>query len=178
MSKRRGFASESSKISEVTFDKEGFMEGKRVSESKVTLTQVMNVTDANILGNVHGGLLMKLCDEAGGIAAVKHACRPAVTVTVDSMTFHSPVNIGNLVTVSAAVTWVGRTSMETRVVVTAEDILTGVTTHTNTAYFVYVALDEEGLPTPVPPLICETELECERYAAGKSRQEHRLIERR
>ena len=85
------------------------MEGKRVSESRVTLTQLMNVTEANLLGNVHGGLLMKLCDEAGGMAAAKHARRPAVTVTVDSMTFHSPVDIGDLATFTAEVTWVGRT---------------------------------------------------------------------
>ena len=96
------------------------MEGKRVGDSRITLTQVMNVTDANILGNVHGGILMKISDEAGGIAAARHACRPVVTVTVDSMTFHSPVHIGNLVQVSAEVTWTGRTSIETRVVVTAE----------------------------------------------------------
>src|SRR5210317_1238458 len=111
------------------------MEGKRASESKVTLTQVMNVTDANLLGNVHGGLLMKLSDEAGGIAAARHAGCPCVTVTVDSMTFHSPVHIGNLVGFAAEVSWVGRTSIETRVVVTAEHVLSGEITHTNTAYF-------------------------------------------
>lgn len=150
------------------------MEGKRVDESRITLTQVMNVTDANILGNVHGGMLMKLSDEAGGIAAARHACRPVVTVTVDSMNFHSPVNIGNLVQVAAAVTWIGRTSIETRVVVTAEHVLTGVVTHTNTAFFVYVALDEEGRPTPVAPLICETDEEKRRFKEGAARQAHRL----
>ena len=153
------------------------MEGKRISESRVTLTQVMNVTDANVLGNVHGGLLMKLSDEAGGIAAARHACRPAVTVTVDSMTFHSPVHIGNLVTFSAEVSWVGRTSVETRVVVTAENVLTGEVTHTNSAYFVYVALGEDGFPTPVPPLICETDEERARFARGEARRERRLSER-
>ena len=153
------------------------MEGKRISESRVTLTQVMNVTDANVLGNVHGGLLMKLSDEAGGIAAARHACRPAVTVTVDSMTFHSPVHIGNLVTFSAEVSWVGRTSIETRVVVTAENVLTGEVTHTNSAYFVYVALGEDGFPTPVPPLICETDEERARYARGEARRARRLSER-
>ena len=153
------------------------MEGKRISESRVTLTQVMNVTDANVLGNVHGGLLMKLSDEAGGIAAARHACRPAVTVTVDSMTFHSPVHIGNLVTFSAEVSWVGRTSIETRVVVTAENVLTGEVTHTNSAYFVYVALGEDGFPTPVPPLICETDEERARFARGDARRERRLSER-
>ncbi len=153
------------------------MEGKRISESRVTLTQVMNVTDANVLGNVHGGLLMKLSDEAGGIAAARHACRPAVTVTVDSMRFHSPVHIRNLVTFSAEVSWVGRTSIETRVVVTAENVLTGEVTHTNSAYFVYVALGEDGFPTPVPPLICETDEERARFARGDARRERRLSER-
>lgn len=154
------------------------MEEKRVSESRVTLTQLMGPGDANPLGNVHGGIIMQLCDEAGGMAAMKHARRPSVTVVVDSMAFHSPVQVGDLVTVSAEVSWVGRTSMETRVVVNAEDVLSGEVTHTNTAYFVYVALDEGGKPTPVPRLICETAEEKERYERGAARQEYRLEQRR
>lgn len=153
------------------------MEGKPVSASRVTLTQHMGPGEANTLGNVHGGIIMKLCDEAGGMAATKHARRPAVTVVVDSMSFHSPVQIGNLVTFSAEVTWVGRTSMETRVVVHAEHLLTGETTHTNTAYFVYVALDTQGKPTAVPPLICETDDERERFARAVERQRYRLQQR-
>lgn len=153
------------------------MEGKPVSQSRVTLTQVMGPGHANTLGNVHGGVIMKLCDEAGGMAAIRHARRPAVTIVIDSMAFHSPVHIGNLVTVSAEVTWTGRTSMETRVVVTAEDVISGETTHTNTAYFVYVALDEAGRPTPVPPLVCETDEERERYERAAARQKYRLQQR-
>ena len=84
----------------------------------------MGPGSANTLGNVHGGYVMKLCDEAGGMAASKHARRQVVTVAVDSMTFHSPVQIGNLMTVTAEITWTGRSSMETKVVVTAEDGLT------------------------------------------------------
>ncbi|MFO7681301.1 MAG: acyl-CoA thioesterase [Chloroflexota bacterium] len=150
------------------------MEGKTVQESRVVLTQVMGPTDANLLGNVHGGHIMKLCDEAGGMAAIRHARRPAVTVTVDSMTFLSPVNIGNLVTVQAEVSWVGHTSMETRVVVMAEDLLTGKVTHTNTAYFVYVGLDENGRPAPVPPLICLTAEEKLRCQQAEQRRVERL----
>jgi acyl-CoA hydrolase len=153
------------------------MNGRPVRDSRVTLTQLMGVTDANTLGNVHGGQIMKLCDEAGGMAGTRHARRPVVTVTVDAMTFHSPVNIGNLVTVHAKVTWTGNTSLETRVVVTAEDVLSGQVTHTNTAYFVYVALDENGEPTPVPPLILETESERQRFAEGAARRERRLQRR-
>ncbi len=150
------------------------MNGKSVRESRVILTQAMGPTEANILGNVHGGHIMKLCDEAGGMAAIKHARRPVVTVTVDSMTFLSPISIGNLVTVEAEVTWVGHTSMETRVVVLAEDLLSGKITHTNTAYFVYVALDENGRPAPVPPLICETEEEMLRCQQAENRRQERL----
>lgn len=154
------------------------MEGKRPSESQITLTQLMGPADANTLGNVHGGFIMKLCDEAGGMAATKHARRPAVTVAVDSMAFHSPVSIGNLMTVRAEVTWVGRTSMETRVVVTAENVISGDVTHTNTAYFVYVALDENGRPVSVPPLILESEEENARFERAANRQALRLQRRK
>ncbi len=153
------------------------MEGRRIHESRVTLTQVMGPANANTLGNVHGGLIMKLCDEAGGMAAAKHARHPAVTVTVDSMSFLSPVHIGNLVTVQAEVTWVGRTSIETWVKVTAENVLTGEVTHTNSAYFVYVALGVDGRPTAVPPLICETDEELARCREAEERQEARLRRR-
>ncbi len=154
------------------------MKGKTVSESRVILTQLMGPSQANTMGNVHGGMIMKLCDEAGGMAAVKFARRTSVTVTVDSMSFYSPVHIGNLVTVKAEVTWAGRTSMETRVVVTAENVLTGEVTHTNTAYFVYVALDENGRATSVPALICETEEERTRCERAAQRQAARLEQRR
>lgn len=154
------------------------MEGKPVSESRISLTQAMGVTEANVLGNVHGGVIMKLCDEAGAMAAMKHARRPVVTVAVDSMSFHSAVHIGNLLTVKAEVTWVGRSSLETRLVVTAEDLMSAVITHTNTAYYVYVALDKGGEPIGIPPLICETEEEQALWAEGAARQAHRLERRR
>lgn len=153
------------------------MEAKPSKESIVILTQLMGPGSANTMGNVHGGYIMKLCDEAGGMAASKHSRRPVVTVAVDSMTFHSPVHIGNLVTVTAEVTWTGRTSMETRVVVNSEAVLTGESTHTNTAYFVYVALDENGRPTKVPPLLCQTEDEKERFERAAQRQVFRLQSR-
>ncbi|MGD8804961.1 MAG: acyl-CoA thioesterase [Chloroflexota bacterium] len=150
---------------------------KPAAESRVTLTQLMGPGSANTMGNVHGGYIMKLSDEAGGMTASKHARRSVVTIAVDSMTFHSPVHIGNLVTVTGEVTWTGRTSMETRVVVKAENVLTGVVTHTNTAYFVYVALDEQGRPTPVPPVLCTTDEEKARFARAAERQAHRLRQR-
>jgi acyl-CoA hydrolase len=94
------------------------------------------------------------------------------------MSFHSPIHIGDLVTVQAEVTWVGRTSLETRLVVTAENPMTGAITHTNTAYFVYVALDVAGETAPVPPLNCETEEERRLCAEGAARQAARLEQRR
>lgn len=154
------------------------MEGRPVSESRITLTQPMGMTEANVLGHVHGGVIMKLCDEAGAYAAMKHARRPVVTVAVDSMSFHSAVQIGNLLTVQAEVTWVGRSSLETRLIVTAEDLLTATITHTNTAYFVYVALNVAGVKTSVPPLICETDEEKALFEEGAARQAQRLKRRR
>jgi acyl-CoA hydrolase len=150
------------------------MTPKRASDSRITLTQLMGPGSANTLGNVHGGYVMKLCDEAGGMTASKHARRQVVTVAVDSMTFHSPVQIGNLMTVTAEITWTGRSSMETKVVVTAEDVLTGATVHTNTAYFVYVALDGSGRPTEVAPLLVETEEDRARMERAAIRQAYRL----
>ncbi|MCW5864077.1 MAG: acyl-CoA thioesterase [Anaerolineae bacterium] len=153
------------------------MNGRRVSESRMTFTQPMGVDMANVLGNVHGGIIMRLCDEAGAYAAMKHSRRPVVTVAVDSMSFHSAVNIGNLLTVHAEVTWVGRTSMETRILVTAEELMSSRVTHTNTAYFVYVALDERGRPADVPPLLLETDEERQLFEEGAQRQARRLERR-
>lgn len=153
------------------------MKSRPAEYSRVTLSQLMGPNSANTMGNVHGGYIMRLCDEAGGMAAVKHARRPVVTVVLDSMTFRSPVQIGDLLTVSAEITWTGRTSMETRVVVTAENMLSGVITHTNTAYIVYVALDDDGRPTPVPPLLCETEEAKSRFERAAARQAYRLKSR-
>ncbi len=147
---------------------------KRVSDSQVRLSLVMNPDLANALGNVHGGQIMKLVDEAGGFAAMKHARNVAVTVAMDSMTFLSPVHVGALVTLNASVNWVGRTSMEVGVRVEAENVVTGNVTHTNSAYLVYVALDQYGQATPVPPLIVETVEEKRRWEQAAARQAHRL----
>ncbi len=150
------------------------LNAKTPDESRLTLSLVMGVQNANNLGNVHGGVLMKLCDEAGGLCAAKHARRSCVTVAVDRMTFNAPVHLGNVVTFSAVVTWVGRTSIETEIIVCAENVVKGEVTHTNTAHFVYVALDENGKPTPVPPLKLATEDDHRRYAEAEQRQAFRL----
>lgn len=148
-------------------------EGKPVRLSRTTLNQLMQPQHANNQGNVHGGWIMKLVDEAGALAAMRHAQCNVVTVAIDQMNFHEPIRLGDVVQLDAQVTYVGRTSIETRVHVTAENPVTGTQTHTNTAYLVYVALDQDGNPKRVAPLIAETELEKKRMQAGKARQEHR-----
>lgn len=150
------------------------MEGKRVSDSELTLNQFMQPEHANNLGNVHGGVIMKLIDEAGGLCAARHARRPSVTVAVDSMQFLEPVHIGDLVTFKAHLTYVGHTSMEVEVFVEAEDLRTGKRRLTNTAYVVYVALGDDGHPVEVPPLILESEDEHLLWKQGKQRQAERL----
>lgn len=152
-------------------------ESKRVADSRVTLSVMMGPQDTNGLGNVHGGVIMKLVDEAGGIAAMRHARRPAVTVAMDSMTFMEPIRVGMLVQFSAQLTYVGRTSMEVRVEVTAENPIVGTSSVTNTAYLVYVALDDSGNPTEVPQLIYETDEEHSLAEHAKERQAYRKQQR-
>jgi acyl-CoA hydrolase len=147
---------------------------KHIKDSQIELSQLMLPEHANFLGNVHGGIIMKIVDEAGGLCAMRHAQRPAVTVAIDSMTFLSPINVGHLVILHASLNYVGRTSMEVGVRVFAENPLTAERTHTNSAYLVYVALDDAGRPTEVPGLILETEEERRRWEAGQARQNHRL----
>lgn len=151
--------------------------GKPVSASRLTIAQLMNPEHANNHGNVHGGWIMKLMDEAGALACMRHAQRRVVTVAVDTLTFREPILIGDLVIVTAEVSYVGRTSMEVEVQVIAENPISGAQSHTNTAYLVYVALDEHGRTTPVPPLIPENETQRRRMEAGRQRQLNRLQQR-
>lgn len=147
---------------------------KRVADSAVTLTQMMEVTDVNIAGKVHGGVIMRLVDTAAGLAAIRHAGGLAVTVAIDEMTFLEPVNIGDVVVLKATVNDVGRTSMECGVRVEANDPVTGTMRHANSAYLVFVAIDDEGHPRPVPPLLAETDDEKRRQREAKLRRQARL----
>jgi len=133
----------------------------------------MNPQDANPLGNVHGGVIMKLVDETGGIVAIRHSGMPAVTVAIDSMTFLKPIRVGNLVSCHGEITYGGNTSMEIRVDVVAEDLYAGTKTLTNTAYLVYVALDHDGKSAPVPQLAYQTDEERKRGEAAQERQAYR-----
>ena len=145
-----------------------------VSDSEVTLTQMMEVTDANVAGNVHGGVIMRLVDTAAALAAIKHSGGVALTVGIDEMTFLEPVHIGEVVVLRACVNDVGRTSMECGVRVDAQDPLTGSVRHVNSAYLVFVAVDTDGRPRPVPPLLVETEVQRRRQREAKLRRERRI----
>lgn len=150
---------------------------RTVGGSRFTLSALMGPQDANMLGNIHGGIIMKMADEAGAIVAMRHAGRPVVTVAIDTMTFVEPIRLGHLVQCMAEITWAGRTSMEIRVQVVAEFPALSDAKTTNTAYLVYVALDVEGRPTQVPALIYETEDERARAALSEQRQAYRKHQR-
>jgi acyl-CoA hydrolase len=151
---------------------------KTVKESRVVLAQHMGVSDSNLAGAVHGGTIMKLVDTAGGLAAMKFSGCPVVTAAIDELSFLEPVNLGDLVTVTASVNGVGDTSMEVGVKVETENVLTGETRHTSTAYLLYVALDAETKqPVRVPRLDCETAEERRRQRQAKARRKARTARR-
>jgi len=137
----------------------------------------MGLVDANSAGYVHGGTVMKLCDEVAGLAAVRHSRCRVVTAGMDRMTFMEPIHIGELVTFTASVNAAWRTSMEVGVRVDAEQPRDGTVRHTNTAYLTMVALDDDGRPTEVPPLETESELERRREREAQTRRRNRLAER-
>src|SRR5450756_197837 len=143
---------------------------KPMSASRIQLAQIMMPEHANTQGNVHGGWIMKLVDEAGALAATRHSAHRTVTVAIDQMIFRHPIHIGDLVLFNAEVTYAGRTSMEVEVDVIAENPISGEQIHTNAAYLVYVAIDDDGRPTQIPPLVAETPEEQTRIAAAVERQ--------
>jgi acyl-CoA hydrolase len=153
------------------------MTAKPPSESVSVLSRWMGIGDANSAGNVHGGVILHMCDEVAGIAAVRHSGRRCVTAGMDRMTFRDPVLVGALVTVKATVNAAWRTSMEVGVRVESENIRTGEVTHTSTAYLTMVALDDEGGPTTIPELKPETADEQRRAREAQLRRDNRLAER-
>ena len=159
-------------------DEDWDLSPRPASESGVVLSEIVEITEANLLGNIHGGTLMKLVDNGGGLSAIKHCRGPVVTVAMDEMTFMEPVFVGEVVTVRAMVNDTGRTSMEVGVRVEAENPRTGRRVHTSSAYLVYVALDREGRPRPVPPVTAETDDQRRRQHEAKLRREARLARKR
>ena len=147
---------------------------KPIRISRISIAQMMQPEHANNLGNVHGGWIMKLVDEAGALACMRHAQRRVVTVAIDSMNFRHPIKTSDLVILNAEVSYTGSSSMEAEVQVIAENPITGQRWQTNTAYLVYVALDDDGKPTSIPPILAETIDEERKMAEAKERQKRRL----
>ena len=152
----------------------GMRPSKPVSESKSVISTQMLPSDANPMGNVHGGTILKMVDVAAGVTALRHARENTVTASIDRMDFYNPVYVGNLLTLKASVNYVGKTSMEIGVRIEAENLKTGKVTHTGSCYLTYVAIDENGRPCEVPIVVPETAVEKRRWEAGKRRREERL----
>jgi len=147
---------------------------RNVSESKAVLARVMMPQDANLSGNVFGGTILKMVDEISFVSATRHARTNVVTASLDKMDFHSPVHIGDLVTLYSLVNAAWHSSMEIGVKVTAENVRTGEVRHTGSSYLTVVALDEDGKPTEVPELILETDEDARRNREANERRKRRL----
>lgn len=149
------------------------MEGRTISSSAVTMAQVMLPSQANAAGNVHGGEIMMMMDNAAGVVASRHARANVVTARVESIDFFQPIYVGNLVTIDARLTFVSRHTMEVGMEVVAEDLPTGSQAQALTAFFIMVALDENGRPREIPALTVQTDEEKTRFEEGLRRYEER-----
>lgn len=146
--------------------------------SQVTFADLAEPHSQNVAGTLFGGVLLGFVDRAAAFCAMKHCGRPVVTKSFDSVEFNEPIFIGELVVALASVNYTGTTSMEVGVRVLAQNPITGEERHTNTCYATFVALDEHGRPTRVPPVLPETDEERRRYEDGRRRREERLARRR
>jgi acyl-CoA hydrolase len=153
------------------------VEARRASESSGTLVRWMGVVDANLSGFVHGGIVMRLCDEVAALAAIRHSRQKVVTAAVDRMTFLHNIQVGELLILTASVNAAWRSSMEVGVLVEAENPQSGERRHTNSAYLTMVAVDDSGRPIPIPPLLTETFEEQRREREAQLRRRNRLAER-
>lgn len=154
------------------------LEPKAASASRVSLAIITDPGQANAFGTIHGGVLLRLADECGAVAALRHAGgHTIVTAAIDSLTFLDPVHVGERVELDAEVTYVGRTSMEARIEIYAEPLPRADRRKVAVGYGVYVALDEHGKPCPVPPLKAETDADLARDEAARARQAVRLARR-
>ena len=150
------------------------MDSKKVKATSITVVQQMTQQDANLAGNVHGGVILKLIDNTAGIVAVRHTGGNAVTASIDKVDFHSPVFVGDLLRVSASVNYVGKSSMEIGVRVEAENFVSGEVRHTGSAYLTFVSLDEHFRPKVINQIILETEEEKRRNCEAQERKRVRL----
>jgi len=150
------------------------MKGKTVAESRVTLAQIIEPTDANFIDKAFGGALLARIDLCAYATASKFAETIAVTASFDRVDFHEPIDVGELVTLEGTVTYVGRTSMEITIEIYADNLMQGTHRHTNTARVTMVAL-RDGKPAEVPHLICETREDKIAYLTGRTRRKRREV---
>lgn len=153
------------------------MEGIAVKNSQVFMTELVLPNDTNQLGNLLGGRLMHWLDIASAIAAQRHCGRVCVTASVDQLEFHTPIKLGEIVTLQASVNRAFRSSMEIGVIVTAQGLGGAVMRRANNAYLTFVAIDDSGKPVQVPPALPETEEEHRRFEEALARRESRLRHR-
>jgi len=156
-----------------TSGKRAEVPAKVPAASESIVSELMMPHQVNNLGHVFGGELLSMVDRAAAVAAMRHAGRNAVTVSIDRVDFKEPIYTGELVTCTARVNFVGRTSMEVGVRVEAEDLLTGERRHTNTCFLTFVAIDEQHRPCRVPPLDLSDAEDERRHRDGKRRREVR-----
>lgn len=154
------------------------MNPKPVSGSRVETVELVLPNDTNPLGNILGGRVMHLIDITASISAMRHARERVVTAQTDELTFRHPIKLGHFIILRASVNWAGKTSMEVGVKVLSENPVTGEQQHTSSAYLTFVAVDEEGRPTEIPPLELENEEDTRRNREAKTRREARLQERK
>jgi acyl-CoA hydrolase len=154
------------------------MQSRAPSESEAVMSQLMTPQDANVMGNVFGGVILALVDRVAAVSAIRHARRQCVTVSVDKVDFREPIHVGDLITAFARVNFAGHTSMEVGVRIEAENVLTGEKRHTNSCYVTYVALDHNGQPTEVPQIEPQNDEEKHRYDRAAQRRANRVMERR
>lgn len=145
------------------------MEAKSAADSRITMAQVVLPYHANAAGNMHGGELMKLMDSAAGVVAQRHCLCNVVTVSVDKLVFKEPILVGDLVICDAELIYTGRTSMEIYITVSVENLSLGQIKPALEGYFVMIALDRNGRPTPIPPLQVETAEQQMRFDQAKAR---------
>ena len=138
------------------------------------MVQLVLPNDANTLGNVLGGMVLHWIDLAAAVVAHRHCRTQCVTASIDQVSFEAPIKVGQLALITGRMTYAGRTSMEIRVDVQCEDLLTGRRVQTSTAYLTFVAIDKKGRPVPVPPLLLETEYERREARAAEARRAARL----
>ncbi len=151
--------------------------GKPVAASAVELATLVEVADTNPMGNIHGGVIMKLADQAAAAAAIRHSGRICVTAAIDHLDFRSAVHVGDMVVLKASVHYAHRSSMEVGVRIEAERLQTGERTHVASATLIFVALDEHCQPVSVPPIIPQTLEEQRRYDEAKERYQERKAKR-